>query len=46
MRDHSDSQPAGGPAEALRRALGLPDRAPILLPLAAIAGAGALLAAG
>lgn len=46
MRDHSDTPPTGGPTEALRRALRLPDGAPILLPLAAIAGAGALLAAG
>lgn len=46
MSDHSDSAPVRRASDALRRALKLPDRAPLLLPLAAIAGAGALLAAG
>lgn len=38
--------PIRDPAGPLRRALGFPADAPLLLPLAAIAGAGALLAGG
>ena len=46
MPDASDSQHRGGLPGLLHRALGIPAGRPLALPLLAIAGAGAVLAAG